>query len=119
MIATKNNIGNQLPAIKDGINNQSMSIKDRKISDTKKFKFRDANGNEIKELNYLVDYIDNSIEKYIIKKKFSAKSIYKNYNFNDYADLWSLVKKILSKIINKRSKKTTKCYRKKDYRVVK
>ena len=32
--AIENNIGNQ-PAIKDGINNQPLSIKDRKISDTK------------------------------------------------------------------------------------
>ena len=101
LIAIENNIGNQ-PAIKDAINNQPPSIKDRKISDTKRFKFRDANGNEIKELDYLVDYIDNSIEKYIIRKKFSVqtrstkdgKSIYKNYNFSDYTHLWSLVKKI-------------------------
>ena len=66
------------------------------------FKFRDANSNEIKELNYLVDYIDNSIEKYIEGKKFfvqtrstkDGKSVYKNYNFSDYTDLWSLEKKI-------------------------
>ena len=85
-----------------GSNNQPRSIKDRKISDTKKIQFRDTNGNEIKELNYLVDYIDNSIEKYIIRKIFSVqtrstkdgKSIYKNYNVSDYTDLWSLVKKI-------------------------
>ena len=102
MIAVENNIGNQPPAIKDGINNQPLSIKDRKISDSKKFKFRDANGNEMKELNYLVDYTDNSIEKYIIRKNFSVKarstkdrkSIYKNYNFSGYTDLCSLVKKI-------------------------
>ena len=67
LIGIENNIGNQ-PTIKDGINNQQSSIKDRKINDTKKFKFRDSNCNEIKELNYLVDYIDNSIEKY--KEKF-------------------------------------------------
>ena len=36
LIAIENNIGNQT-AIKDRINNQSPSIKDRKISDTKKF----------------------------------------------------------------------------------
>ena len=102
MIAVENNIGNQPPAIKDGINNQPLSIKDRKISDSKKFKFRNADGNEMKELNYLVDYIDNSIEKYIIRKSFyvqtrstkDRKSIYKNYNFSGYTDLWSLVKKI-------------------------
>ena len=101
LIAIENNIYNQSPAIKDGINNQPLSIKDRKISDIKKFKFRDANGNEIKELNYLVDYINNSIEKYIIRKIFSVqtrstrdgKSVYKNYNFSDYTDLWSLAKK--------------------------
>ena len=100
LIAIENNIGNQ-SAIKDGINNQPPSIKDRKISDTKKFKLRDANGNEIKELNYLVDYIQNSIEKYIEGKNVSVqirstkdrKPIYKNYNFSDYANLWSLVKK--------------------------
>ena len=74
LIAIKNNIDNQPSAIKDRINNQPPSIKDRKISDTKEFKFRDANGNEIKELNYLVDYIDNSIEKYIeVKKNFLYK----------------------------------------------
>ena len=102
LIAIENNTDNQPSAIKDGINNQLLSIKDRKISDTKKFQFRDTNGNEIKELNYLVDYIDNSIEKYIIRKNFSVqtrstkdgKSIYKNYNFSDYTDLRSLVKKI-------------------------
>ena len=101
MIAIENNIGNQ-PAIKDGINNQPPSIKDRKISDTKKCKFRDANGNEIKELNYLVDYIENSIEKYIEEKKFSIqtrsakdrKLSYKDYTFSDYTNLRSLVKKI-------------------------
>ena len=101
MIAIEDNIGNQL-AIKDGINNQPPSIKDQKISDTKKFKFRDANVNEIKELNYLVDHIENSIEKYIEGKKFSIqtrstkdrKPIYKNYNLSDYTNLWSLVKKI-------------------------
>ena len=101
LIAIENNIDNQ-PAIKDGINNQPPSIKDRKISDTKTFKFRDANDNEIKELNYLIDYIENSIEKYIKGKNFSVqtrstndgKNVYKNYNFSDYTDLWSLVKKI-------------------------
>ena len=54
------------------------------------------------ELNYLVDYIDNSIEKYIKENFFSTqtkstkdgKPVEKNYNFNDYTDLWSLVKKI-------------------------
>ena len=102
LIAIENNIGNQ-PAIKDGINNQPPSIKDRKISNTKKFKFRDANGNEIKELNYLVEYIENSIEKYIEGKKFSmqtrstkdGKPIFQNYNFSDYTNLWSLIKKYL------------------------
>ena len=101
--AIENNIGNQ-PIIKDGVNNQPLSIKDRKISDTRKFKFRDANGNEIKEPNYLLDYTDNSIEKYIISKKFSiqtrstrdGKSNCKNYNFSDYIDLWSLLKKIFA-----------------------
>ena len=100
LIAIENNIGNQ-PAIKDGINNQP-SIKDQKISDTKKFKFRDANGNKIKELNYLIDYIENSIEIYIEGKIFSIQArskkaeipVYKYYNFSDYSDLWSLVKKI-------------------------
>ena len=104
----------------------TMSIKDRKISDTKKFKFIDANGNEIKEINYLVDYIENSIEKYIEGKHFSVQTrstkngrpIYKNYNFSDCTNLWSLVKKnILKKIFNKRSKKTTKCYRKNVYMI--
>ena len=88
--AIENNIGNQPPAIKDGINNQPLSIKGRKISDTKTFKFRDTKGNEIKELNYLVDYIDNSIEKYSEGKNFSVqakstrngKSVEKNYNFS-------------------------------------
>ena len=97
LIAIENNIGNQ-PTIKDGINNQPLSIKDRKMSDTKKFKFRDVNGNEIKELNYLIDYIDSNIEKYIKGKKFSVQTKSakdgKNYNFGDYTDLWSLVKKI-------------------------
>ena len=75
LIAIENSIGNQPPEIKDGINNQALPIKGQKISDTKKFKFRDANGNEIKELNYLVDYIDNSsIEKYIIRKHFSVQT---------------------------------------------
>ena len=86
LIAIENNIGNQ-PAIKDGINN-----KGKKISNTKKFKFRDTNGNEIKELNYLVDYIEDRFEKYIEGKIFSiqtrstkdGKPIYKNYNFSDY-----------------------------------
>ena len=94
-IVIENNISNQSSTIKDG-------IKDRKTSDTKTFKFRDPNGNEIKELNYLIDYIDNSIEKYIKGKKFSVqtrstkdgKNVYKNYNFSDYTDLWSLVKKL-------------------------
>ena len=103
LIAIENNIGNQPPAIKDRINNQTLSTKDKKISNTKKIKFRDANGNEIKKLNYLVDYIDDSIEKYIEGKSFSVetkstkdgKSIYKNYIFTDYINLWSLVKKNL------------------------
>ena len=69
----ENNFGNQPPAIKDGINNQPLPIKGRKISDTKRFKFRDAKGNEIKELNYLVDYIDNSIETYIEGKNFVTR----------------------------------------------
>ena len=100
LIAIENNISNQ-PSIKDGINNQPLSIKDRKISDTKKFQFRDANGNKIKELNKLVDYVENSIEKYIEGKHFSVQTsstkngtpIYKDYNFSDYTNLWSLVKK--------------------------
>ena len=71
--AIENNIGNQPPAIKDGINNQPLAIEGQRISDTKKFKFTDANGNEIKELNYLVDYIDNSIEKYIEGKNKSQQ----------------------------------------------
>ena len=102
MIAIESNIDNQ-PAIKDEINNQPPSIKDRKISDKEKIKFRNANGNEIKELNYLVEYIDNNIEKYIEGKKFSiqtrstkdGKPINKNYNFSDYTDLCSLVKNYL------------------------
>ena len=64
LIAIESNIGNQ-PTIKDEINNKPPSIKGRKISGTKNVKFRDANGNEIKDLNYLVDYIEDSIEKYI------------------------------------------------------
>ena len=112
--AIENNIGNQPPAIKDRINNQPLSIKDRKISDTKKFKFRDANGNETKDLNYLVDYIYNSMEKYIIRKNVSVqtrstrdgKSVYKNHNFSDYTDLWLLVKKIFEgKLTKKEAKK--------------
>ena len=103
--AIENNIGNQPPAIKDSINNQPLPIKDRKISDTKKIKFRDAKGNEIKELNYLVDYIDNSIKKYVEGKNVSVqtkstkkgKPVDKNYSFSDYSDLWSLVKKYLKK----------------------
>ena len=124
LVTIENNTGNQPSAIKDGINNQPSSIKDRKISITKKFKFSDAKGNEMKELNYLVDYIENSIEKYIEGKNFSiqtrsakdAKTIYKNYNLiiiriitSDYTNLWSFVKKIIEgKISKKRSKKTTK-----------
>ena len=92
----------------------------------KKIKFRDAKGNEIKELNYLVDYIDNSIEKYIEGKHFSVQQ--------SQQKMESLLKRIITlviiqtcgqlqknirrKIINKRSKKTTKCYGKKVYRVV-
>ena len=49
-------------------------LKVEKLVIEKKFKFRDANGNEIKELNYLVDYIDNSIEKYIEGKEFSVQT---------------------------------------------
>ena len=64
--AIENDIGNQPPAIKDDINNQPLSIKGRKI--------RDAKGNEIKELNYVVDYIDNSIEKHNEGKKFSVQT---------------------------------------------
>ena len=75
--AIENNIGNQPPAIKDGINNQPLPIKGQKISDTKKFKFRDAKGNEIKELNYLVDYIDNSIKKYVEGKFFCTNKVNK------------------------------------------
>ena len=94
LIAIENNISNQ-PSIKDGINNQPPSIKDRKISDTRKFKFRDANGNETKELNYLVDYIENIFEKYIEGTNFyiqarstkNRKPIYKDYNFSDYKNL--------------------------------
>ena len=79
-----------------------LSIKDKKISNTKKFKFRYANVNEIKELSYLVDDIEDSIEKYIEGKISSiqtsttrdGKHIYKNYNFSDYTNLWSLIKKI-------------------------
>ena len=81
------------------MNNQPPSIKDQKIRDTKKFKFRDANSNEIKELNYLVDYIENSIKKYIEGKNFSIqtkdrKPVYRNYQLTDYKNLWSLVKKM-------------------------
>ena len=98
----ENNIANQPSAIKDGINNQPLPTTGRKISDTKKFKFRDAKGNEIKDLNYLVDYIDNSIENYLEGKKFfvqtkptrNRKFVEKNYNFSDYTGLWSIVKKI-------------------------
>ena len=76
-----------------------------KISDTKKFKFKDAKGNEIKELNYLVNFIGNSIEKYIIRKKFSVQtkltrdgtSVEKNHDFSNYTNLWPLVKKYLKK----------------------
>ena len=70
--AIENNIGNQPLAIKDGINNQPLPIKGRKISDTKKFKFRDAKGNEIKDLNYLVDYNDNSSNRQSLFKRCGA-----------------------------------------------
>ena len=77
-------------------------LKIEKLVIKKKIKFRNANGNGIKELIYLVEYIDNNIEKYIEAKTFSiqtrstkeGKPIYKNYNFSDYTDLWSLLKKI-------------------------
>ena len=72
--AIEYNIDNQPPAIKDGINNQPLSIKGKKISDTKKFKFRDGSGNEIKELTYLVDYIEDKIEKYIEGKNLSVQT---------------------------------------------
>ena len=71
--AIENNIDNQPSAIKDGITNQPLPVKGRKIIDTKKIKFRYAKGNEIKELNYLVDYIDNSIEKYVEGKNCRNK----------------------------------------------
>ena len=45
----------------------------KKISNTKKFKFRDANGNEIKELNYLVDFIEDNIENILKEKNFLYK----------------------------------------------
>ena len=48
-------------------------LKEEKLVIHKKFKFRDTNDNEIKELNYLVEYIDNSIEKYIEGKIFLYK----------------------------------------------
>ena len=121
LIAIEYNIGNQ-PAIKDGINNQPPPMKGQKISDTKKFKFRDANGNEIKELNYLVDYIDNNIEKYIEGKKFSiqtrstkdGKPIYKDYNFSDYTSLWSFVKKVFEgKLSTKEARKQQNAIEKK------
>ena len=103
--AIEYNIDNQPPAIKDGINNQPLSIKGKKISDTKKFKFRDGIGNEIKELNYLVDYIEDKIEKYIEGKNLSiqtrsiknGKPIYNDCNFSDYTNLWSLVTKIFER----------------------
>ena len=66
----------------------------------KKIKLREAKGNEIKELNYLVDYIDNSIEKYIevniqaISTR-DGKPVEKNHNFSNYTDLWLPVKKYL------------------------
>ena len=64
-------------------------LKDEKSVIQKKFKFRDAKGNEIKELNYLVDYIDNSIKKYVEGKSFSVqtkstkkgKPVDKNYSY--------------------------------------
>ena len=90
--AIENNIGNQPSAIKDGINNQPLSIRDRKISDTKKIKFRAAKGNEIKELNYLVDYINNRIEKYIKGKK---KILYKQ----SQQEKESMLKRIITLLI--------------------
>ena len=48
-------------------------LKIEKLVIHKKFKFRDANDNEIKQLNYLVEYIDSSIEKYIEGKMFLYK----------------------------------------------
>ena len=90
--AIENNIVNQPPAIEDGSNNQPLSIKGRKISDIKKFKFRDANGNEIKELNSLVDYIDNSIEKYMEGKKFSVQT-------KSTKNMESLFKRIITLVI--------------------
>ena len=122
--AIENNIGNQPPAIKDGINNQPLPIKGRKISDTKKFKFRGAKGNEIKKLNYLVDYVDNRIKKYIEGKNVSVQSkstkkgkpIDKNYSFTDYTDLWSLVKKIFEeKLSIKEARKQQNVMKKKRF----
>ena len=125
LIAIENNIGNQ-PTIKDGINNKPLPIKGQKISITKKFKFRDASGNEIKELNYLVDYIEDSIEKYIEGKNFSiqtsstkdGKPIYKDYNLSDDTNLWSLVKKIFERKLSiKEARKQQNDIEKKHYRV--
>ena len=90
-------INHQQLRVRSTINHCQLKI--QKLVIQKHFKFRNAKGNEIKELNYLVDYIDSSIEKYIEGKDFSVqarstkdgKSV---YNFSDYTDLWSLVKEI-------------------------
>ena len=49
-----------------------------------------------------MDYIDNSIKKYVDGKHFSVqtkltkrgKPVDKNYSFSDYTDLWVACKKI-------------------------
>ena len=72
--AIENNNDNQPPAIKDGINNQPLPIKGRKISDTKKLSLEMQRVMKLKELNSLVDYINNSIRKYIEGKIFSVQT---------------------------------------------
>ena len=57
--------------MRSAINHHQLKIEKLVI---KKFKFRDANGNEIKEVNYSVEYIDNNIEKYIDGKNVSMQT---------------------------------------------
>ena len=56
-----------------------------------KFKFTDAKGNEIKKLNYLVDYIDNSIKNMLKEKIFLYKQ--------SQQEMESLLKRIITLVI--------------------
>ena len=99
----------RLKAIEDGTNNQPLATEDQKkqsskISDgMKKNEFRDKQGRIIKELNPLIDYIEDNIKKYIEGKRYyletkttkKRKGINKEYDFTDYIDLFNFTKKIL------------------------